>query len=135
MANPTIKHADQWGECIDRPDDNCVEIRWFDTTRDMDAEDFNQFLSAFATTVEASGRRGGLVDAIQFMMDMAKMSVGWRDKNIIPRYNAAGMKKFAFIMPQGMPAIGNPPAAEGPADFPTAYFATRADALNWLNSD
>jgi hypothetical protein len=32
----------------------------------------------------------------------------WRDANIIPRYNAAGVKKFAH-MPEGMPMIGEPP--------------------------
>lgn len=45
-----------------------------------------------------------------------------------------GITKFAFHMPQGMPAIGNAPAPEGPAQFPTAYFGTRADALRWLAS-
>jgi hypothetical protein len=32
----------------------------------------------------------------------------WRDVNIIPRYNAAGVRKFAFHMPDGMPMIGEP---------------------------
>ena len=67
-------------------------------------------------------------------MDMSLMNPGWRDQNIIPRYNAAGLAKFAFIMPKGMPAIGAVPAPEGPADFPTAYFASRADALAWLKA-
>lgn len=134
MALPTIKYSDQWGECLDRPDDNCVEIRWFDTTSKMSGNDMNQFLSNFATVVENSGRAGALVDAVPFKMDPAKMSMGWRDTNIIPRYNAAGVKKFAFIMPQGMPAIGSPPQNEGPANFPTAYFATRDDALSWLKN-
>lgn len=73
-----------------------------------------------------------MVDAVQFRMDMARMSMGWRDEHIIPRYNAAGLRKFAFVMPAGMPAIGSEPAPEGPADFPTGYFAGRADALSWL---
>ena len=62
------------------------------------------------------------------------MSLGWRDANIIPRYNAAGVKKFAFIMPAGMPAIGDDPAPEGPAHYPTAYFGSRAEALAWLRA-
>jgi hypothetical protein len=56
----------------------------------------------------------------------------WRDANIVPRYNAAGVKKFAFHMPAGMPAIGTAPSREGPADYPTAYFGRRQDALDWL---
>jgi hypothetical protein len=66
---------------------------------------------------------------------MARMDGDWRDANIIPRYNKAGVRRFAFLMPEGMPAIGTPPAVEGPADFPTAYFGSRADALAWFVAD
>lgn len=132
MSLPSVHYSDQWGECLIRPDDQCSEIRWFDTTSGMTGDDFNRFLSAFAGTVEASGLPGALVDAVQFSMDMSLMQMGWRDENIIPRYNAADLRKFAFVMPDGMPAIGAPPQAEGPANFPTAYFATRAAALSWL---
>ena len=133
MTLPIIKHSDRWGECIVRADDKCTEIRWFDTTSDMSGKDFNRFLEVYAAIVEEAGLPGGLVDAVQFKMDTALMSMGWRDANIIPRYNAAGLRKFAFVMPAGMPAIGAPPQLEGPADFPTAYFGTRRDALNWIS--
>ena len=33
-----------------------------------------------------------------------------------------------------MPAIGEDPVHEGPADYPTAYFGTRAEAVAWLRS-
>ena len=102
MTTPKIAYSDQWGECVDRPIDDCVEIRWFDTTSSMDGDQFNQFLSNYATVVETCRRRGGLVDAIQFKMDPSRMSMDWRDQHITPRYNAAGVKKFAFIMPAGM---------------------------------
>lgn len=134
MALPVIEYSDNWGECIVRPEDNCSEIRWFDTTAGMSGDNFNRFLAAFADIVERAGLAGALFDAVHFKMDMAKMSMGWRDEHIIPRYNAAGLKKFAFLMPAGMPAIGAPPTREGPADFPTAYFGTRQDALEWLSA-
>ncbi len=132
MAAIQVVYSDQWGEILDRPDDGCVEIRWFDSTEAMTGADFNDFLATYAGQVEACGRSGGLVNAVQFRMDPTKMDPGWRDANIIPRYNAAGVKKFAFIMPAGMLAIGADPAPEGPADFPTAYFGRRAAALAWL---
>ena len=96
-----MNYSDKWGDILDRPDDNCVEIRWFDTTSQMDGDDFNNFLTRFAEQVETCGRSGCLVDAVQFRMDMGKMNNGWRDANIIPRYNAANVKKFAFVMPAG----------------------------------
>ena len=135
MTIAFVKHVDQWGECIDRPEENCVEIRWYDTTKNMSGEDFNQFLAQFASVIEKSQCNNALVDAVQFKMDMSKMSMGWRDEHIIPRYNAAGIKKFAFIMPSGMPAIGSEPHIEGPANFPTGYFGSRQNAFSWFNND
>ena len=123
-------YEDRWGAILARP--VYVEIRWYDTTRGMGWEDFQKFLLTFTEAVERHRRPGALVDATAFQMDMSLMRTDWRDEHIIPRYNGAGVRKFAFHMPAGMPAIGAPPAAEGPADFPTAYFGTREDALAWL---
>ena len=134
MDAAKLLHSDRWGDILDRPEDGCVEIRWNDETAEMSGDDFNGFLEIYAGFVERCRRPGGLIDALQFKMDMSLMNPGWRDQNIIPRYNAAGLAKFAFIMPKGMPAIGAVPAPEGPADFPTAYFASRADALAWLKA-
>lgn len=128
----TVVYNDDFGSIIDWADDDFVEIRWYDTTKAMTAEKFNDWLDAFAGEVERAGRAGVLVDAVQFRMDMSVMDMAYRDANIIPRYNAAGVKTFAFLMPAGMPAVGSPPAPEGPADFPTAYFDSRPDALGWL---
>jgi len=100
----------------------------------MSGDNFNGFLETFAGCVEAAGRTTCLIDANQFKMDFEKMSTGWRDANIIPRYNAAGVKKFAFVVPAGAPPTLNPLAPEGPAKFPTGYFSDRVDTLGWLNS-
>lgn len=130
----TIVHEDRWGEVIDRPDADLIEIRWFDTTRHLTSDAFNAWLAEFATCVERAGRSRILTDATVFRMPMDRMDAAWRDANIIPRYNDAGVTKFAFLMPERMPPIGSEPAPEGPATFPTAYFGTRADALAWLTT-
>lgn len=124
-------YENEWGGILHRPG-LYAEIRWYDTTANMTGADFETFLSEFAGVVERYRCSGALIDATSFKMNPANMNSAWRDENIIPRYNAAGINKFAFIMPEGMPAIGAPPAAEGPADFPTAYFGNRNDALTWL---
>ena len=131
----TVVYDDEFGSMIDWADDDYVEIRWYDATAAMTRDQFNRWLEGFAGGVEQAGRSGVLVDSIQFAMDMSQMDGEWRDANIIPRYNAAGVRKFAFLMPAGMPAIGAEPAKEGPADYPTAYFGTRAEAVAWLASD
>ena len=133
-SNIKIIYSDRWGDIIDRQSDDCVEVRWFDTSSAMDGADFNTFLTRYAEQIEACGRSNGLIDAVQFKMDTSKMIADWRDEHITPRYNAAGLKKFAFILPEGMPAIGSAPAKEGVANFPTAYFGARTDAMAWFKS-
>jgi hypothetical protein len=128
----TVVYNDAFGSVIDWAADDFVEIRWYDTTKDLSAEGFNDWLAAFAGEVERAGRSGVLVDATQFRMDMSAMDFAYRDANIIPRYNAAGVKRFAFLMPAGMLTVGAPPAPEGPATFPTGYFDSRPAALAWL---
>jgi len=132
MASKVV-YEDKWGEIMDRLN-NIIEIRWFDTTKEFDSSVFNEWLAGFVDAIESTGRQRVLVDAVSFQMGREHMDAEWRDANIIPRYNAAGVTKFAFLMPEGMPAIGGPPGPEGPADFPTAYFGRRADAMNWLTS-
>ena len=136
MTNDTVTHVwdDRFGAVIDRADAQCLEIRWYDTTASMSASEFQDWLAGFASEVERRKRPGILVDATSFRMDPANMNEQWRDENITPHYNAGVVRKFAFHMPDGMPAIGGSPEREGPADFLTAYFGHRQDALDWLAS-
>lgn len=130
-----VIYEDKWGEIIDRPLSGLIEIRWFDTTSTMKGDEFNNWLSVFAGCVEAKKRSGCLVDSVQFKMPMDRINPGWRDANIIPRYNAAGVKRFAFVVPAGMPLIGAKPKQEGPGNFPTGYFGERAKAVAWIESN
>jgi len=127
-----IVYEDRWGEIIDRPDADLIEIRWYDSTAALTADGFQRWLTRFASEVEKAGRKGILTDGTSFQMEPSEMDAEWRDVNIVPRYNAAGVKAFAFHMPPGMPAIGSEPAIEGPAQYPTAYFGSRAEALAWI---
>jgi hypothetical protein len=127
-----VVYEDRWGEIIDRAATGLVELRWFDTTAAMTAEQFQDWLATFAGHVEELRRPRVLIDGTRFMMDPANVDDAWRDANIVPRYNAAGVRRFAFLFPDGVPAIGAPPAPEGPASFPTGYFSRRQEALDWL---
>ena len=132
MSDEQELYADKWGRILGDAGRRHIEIDWTLETANMSAADFVQWLTRFAALVEFGRCRTALVDARSFRIDPAGLDMGWRDKQIIPRYNAAGVQKFAFVMPAGMPAIGAEPAPEGPAQFPTAYFAGRAVALAWL---
>ena len=125
-------YEDEYGAVIRRAE--FIEIRWYDTTSKITREGFNQWLDQFAGQVESSACTAVLVDAVQFRMDMANMDGAHRDSQVIPRYNAAGVRRFAFLMPTGMPSIGAAPSKEGPAEYLTAYFGTRAEAVVWLSA-
>jgi hypothetical protein len=127
-------YEDQWGEVFDRASSDLVELRWFDTTADMSAQQFQDWLATFAACVEKGGRSRVLIDGTSFRMNPAYMDGAWREANIIPRYNATGVARFAFHTPEGMPMVGLPPAREEPGLFPTGYFDRRQDALDWLAS-
>ena len=129
----SVVFEDRWVDILDRENEDLVEFRWFDTTADMTADEFKASLANFAACVEKCRRHHILVDNTSFRMSPSMMDGPWRDANIIPRYNGAGVTRFAFQMPPGMPMIGAPPAPEGPARFPTGYFGRRQDALDWLS--
>jgi hypothetical protein len=131
---PAIENVyeDRFGTIIDRPGADLLEIRWFDTTAEMVRNEFNAFLARFAGVVEARRRKFALIDSTSFVMDRKQLDPEWRDANVIPRYNAGGVQKFAFHMPLGMPDIGKDPVREPPGNFPTGYFGSRRDALAWL---
>jgi hypothetical protein len=132
MTAATHVYEDRWGSVIDHGDAGYLEIRWYDSTAAISAEEFQDWLSHFAGAVERLRRPGIFIDSTSFLMDHENLDDDWRNEHIVPRYNSAGVRRFAFHMPDGMPAIGAPPAPEGPASFPTAYFARRLDALDWL---
>src|SRR5262249_47802522 len=136
MNAATVTHVyeDRFGEVIDHADDGYIEIRWYDATEAMSVGDFQSWLAGFAGQVERRPRHGILIDLTRLRMDQSDMDDSWWYEQIVPRYNAAGVEKFASLALDGMPAIGAPPVAAAGANFPTAYFARRQEALDWLGS-
>jgi hypothetical protein len=132
MDSVIVLFEDEWGAILDRVGAGYLELRWFDTTESMTRDAFQRWLSAFAEEVGTCRRPGLLVDATRFRMPDEERDASWRDEHLVPHYNAAGVKRFAFLMPDGMVAIGRPPCREGNAEYPTAYFDRRADAIAWL---
>src|SRR5260370_12973243 len=73
--NPMIEqvYEDRWGEIFDRPSIDVIEVRWFDTTADMTAPEFQAWLSKFAECVERRGRGRVLIDSTTFRMSPAQI--------------------------------------------------------------
>lgn len=131
---PTVVHEDDYGSMIDYPDDDYLEVRWYDGSSALTTETFSQRQAVIAGVVEQCGRSGMLVDTLQLVMNPGEIDDDWRDANVTPRFNAAGVEKLALLVPAAVPLVGATPMHQGPAEYPTAFFATRADARAWLQS-
>ena len=93
-------------------------------------------MALFAAETDKRKPRFLIVDATEFSHRWADDMMAWRDKEIIPHYNAGGPAKFAFIVGDGVPfptvESGAEPAPDGPATFPTGWFTSRDRAYQWL---
>ncbi|NUR07226.1 MAG: hypothetical protein HOQ45_09465 [Nocardioidaceae bacterium] len=121
----------------DTPDH--LELEWLPTSSSMSDEDWKTGLMLLATEAEATGAASILIDATEFRHGFEDRdgSMAWRDDHVIPRYNRAGVTRFAFVMPAGFPGPTAESGAEARVDgsaaaFPTQWFLGRDAALAWL---
>jgi hypothetical protein len=128
--------SDQWGQIIYYDDWNTLELKWLPTTKDATEAQARDTMALFAAETEKLRPRFLIVDTTEFAHRWADDMMAWRDKEIIPCYNAGGVTKFAFITGEGVPfptvESGADPAPEGPAAFPTGWFTSRDRAYQWL---
>ena len=119
-----------WG-VISKAEHGILELRWLSSTATMTDGGFMATLCLFAWEAERARPHGLLIDALEFRHQFGHGIMEWRDAHIIPRYGAAGVRRFAFLMPIGFPEAGKE-AIEGPAVFPTRWFVNRREAVTWL---
>jgi hypothetical protein len=105
----------------------------------MADEDWMTGLMMLATEAAADGTSAILIEATEFGHSFTDRDgcMTWRDEHVIPRYNQAGVQRFAFVMPSGFPGptaeSGAEPQVDGPvAQFPTQWFLDRSGAVAWL---
>ena len=135
QTEPVEVARNEWGVILHHEVLGTLELRWFATTADMGDEGFKETLELLAEQCERFRSPYVLVDSMEFRHRMGEGVNEWRDENIVPRYNAAGVTRFAFLVPEGVPGTvesGGTPAADGPANFPTGWFSGRERAIGWL---
>jgi len=111
-----------------------IGIEWKDATSSMTDEDFKSELQLFASLVEAKKAHGILVDVVHFRHKIGPGMQEWRVKNISSRYCAAGVQRFAFLLPAGAPV---PPMMNQSApgeSFSTRGFNITEQAMAWLTA-
>src|SRR5262245_48099895 len=130
---PSELVGNPWAVIIHHGDEGILELRWLPTTATMTDGGFMASLCLFAWEAEKARPQGLLIDALEFRHRFGTGVMEWRGAHIIPRYGAAGVRRFAFHVPAGFPAAGKE-AVEGPAVFPTKWFLSREEALGWLRA-
>jgi hypothetical protein len=126
--------GNEWGVILRHEGQGLLELRWSPSTARMTDGGFMATLCLFAWEAEKARPTRLLIDATQFRHPFGPGVLEWRDAHIIPRYGAAGVRKFAFHVPAGFPKAGAE-ETEGPAIFPTRWFVDREAALEWLRTD
>ena len=119
----------EWGVIVDHQ--GLLELRWLPSTATMSDGGFMATLCLFVWEAEKARPRSLFIDATEFRHAFGAGVMEWRDAHIIPRYGAAGVRKFAFLMPADFPKPGME-AVEASAVFPTRWFVNRQEAFNWL---
>ena len=131
-----VETSDQWGQIIYYPEWKTLELRWLPVTANATDSELKTTMGTFAHEAINRGPKTLLVDTTEFHHSWGDGMMQWRDAEIIPLYNQAGVAKFAFIANSHYPLptveAGTTPAPEGPANFPTGWFKTREAAYQWL---
>jgi len=115
------------------PERRVLELQWSSATAGMSESDFRRVITRFAEHAEDHPGQNLLVDVRLFAYRPASDFDSWRDANIIPRYNAAQVRKEAFLFPAGASPAA-PPAVEGPAAFPTGRFDSLEKIGTWFEA-
>ena len=133
-----IVAEDTWGQILFYDEWNSLELRWLPSTANATDAELKATMDAFAQEAASRHPNTLIVDTTEFHHRWGDGMKQWRDAQIIPRYNQAGIRKFAFIASPDYPGPtvedGATPAAEGPANFPTGWFKSREAAYQWLTT-
>lgn len=129
---------DEFGTTTFDEGSGILELDWTAPTARMTDAQFRAALERFASHSVEHKAPNVLIDVTRFAHQMSPEVGSWRDEHVIPRYDQAGVRKMAFLLPAGAPGTvesGNPPAPEGAATFPTGYFSSRQAVLDWFAAD
>jgi hypothetical protein len=110
---------------------------WTERTSEMTDRDYQEALRAYARVMIERHARRGLIDLRCFRRRVGDDLMSWRVKEIIPLYHQAGLEKFAYVLPAGVPAPPDdaPATAETGERFRTKRFASEEAAVFWLTTD
>ncbi|HSS11944.1 MAG TPA: hypothetical protein VLL25_18800 [Acidimicrobiales bacterium] len=134
---PQVVVSNEWGAITFYPEWKTLELKWGQKTRSMSDDGFKKTLQMLAEEGLKLRPSYMIIDATEFFHQLGDGTLAWRDEHIVPLYNQAGVKKFAFLATDRAPGTvekGAEPAPDGPATFPTAWFETEERMYAWLTA-
>lgn len=96
----------------------------------MIADEFKLALEQLAEHVREKAATGTLVDVGTFHFAPTAELDLWRREQIIPKYNSAGLKRFAYLLPSG--GSYRPEGFGDTDEFLTDWFDEPGQARAWL---
>jgi hypothetical protein len=131
LSKPYEVHRDNRAIVAFNEAQGILELRWLPDSVDMTDDDFKSAMLRYAQSAGKYRPRYLLVDVTEFRFTPGADVASWREEEVIPRYNAAGVEKMAFLLPEGS-EIPGPPQPEPPGNFPTGYFNERTGVFAWF---
>ena len=113
------------------PERRVVSLVWADAP--LDEEAVKEMPVRFGEHAKAYPDSALLVDARSFNFRWGPEMDDWRNASVIPSYNDAGVRRFAFVFADVVPL--RPPAQMPPAKFETGSFHTVEAAEGWLTGE
>ena len=132
-TTPTTQlHEDRFLKVFWDEGNRVIGIDWKEATSSMTDEEFKSELTFFAGQVEKKKAPGILVNVSRFRHRPGPDVQPWRVANISNRYSAAGVRRFAFLFPEGaqIPPMMN--QSSPGENFLTRAFTDSKEAIAWL---
>ncbi|MGI9543725.1 MAG: STAS/SEC14 domain-containing protein [Cyclobacteriaceae bacterium] len=107
-------------------------FNWTGATAQMTEEDYQEALHNYAGFELEFKTPSLLVDVRNFQYTMTPELSTWRDEHISPRYRKAEIKKFGYIVPQGVLEKMKGGTQKVERGFEEEYFEDRQKAIDWL---
>ena len=131
---PALLHQDEYLRILWDAQTRIISIDWKASTSEMTDEDFKTELTLFAEQVEGQGAPRILIDVSKFHHHPGEEVGEWRRKNISTRYNAAGVRRFAFLFSEGSPLASMASQPSKGERFLTQSFNNYERAIAWLTA-
>jgi hypothetical protein len=114
------------------PERGLLRLVWTEKTAKMTDDEFMRALSLYADCALKYRTPALLVDLRNFRHQPGPEIGKWRSEKIVPQYEAAGVKKFAYVIRNDVPMPAPGPKVDAKETFETRHFRTTEESERWL---